>query len=104
MFTFNCRWFHFEKIVQALVAKSIYHVKLEKLQNIIRRYIGINEKEEMMLMLNFYHELGEIVKHGSTVVLETQWLIDLFKQIIVVPPFDKTVRCRAIFLVKTNAD
>ncbi|XP_078366217.1 uncharacterized protein LOC144650420 [Oculina patagonica] len=85
------RWFHFEKIVQALVAKSIYHVKLEKLQNIIRRYIGINEKEEMMLMLNFYHDLGEIVKHGSTVVLQTQWLIDLFKQIIVVPPFKKTI-------------
>jgi len=38
-------------------------------------------------MLNFYHDLGVIVKHGRTVVLQAQWLIDLFKQLITVRPF-----------------
>ena len=42
-------------------------------------------------MLNFYHDLGIIVKHGHTVVLQAQWLIDLFKQLITVPPFNEMV-------------
>ena len=43
-------------------------------------------------MLNFYHDLGKIVKHGSTVVLRAEWLIDLFKQLITIPPFEYMVR------------
>ena len=42
-------------------------------------------------MLNFYHDLGVIVKHGHTVVLQAQWLINLFKQLITVPPFNEVV-------------
>ena len=42
-------------------------------------------------MLNFYHDLGVIVKHGQTVVLQAQWLINLFKQLITVPPFGEVV-------------
>ncbi|XP_022807201.1 uncharacterized protein LOC111344257 isoform X1 [Stylophora pistillata] len=39
-------------------------------------------------MLNFYHDLGMIVKHGSTVVLKAQWLIDLFKRLITIPRYE----------------
>ena len=68
-------------------------MKLEHLQRIIRRHCGINDKEEMALMLDFYHDLGEIVKHGSTVVLQTQWLINLFTPLITVRQFRMSVRC-----------
>ena len=43
-------------------------------------------------MLNFYHDLGVIVKHGSTVILRAEWLIKLFKQLITVRCFDDMVR------------
>lgn len=86
------RWFHFEKIVQALVANKFYHVKTEDLRNLIEKVCKIDDEEEIMLMLDFYHDLGQIVKHGSTVVLQTQWLIDLFKQVITVPRREKQVR------------
>ena len=43
-------------------------------------------------MVDFYHDLGIIIKHCSTVIVSAEWLIDLFKQLITIPPFDKTVR------------
>ena len=43
-------------------------------------------------MLNFYHDLGVIVKHGNTVILQAEWLIKLFKQLITVRCFDGMVR------------
>ncbi|XP_068754007.1 uncharacterized protein [Montipora capricornis] len=85
------RWFHFEKAVEALVAKSMYHVKLDWLLSVIKQLCHIDDEDETTAMLNFYHDLGVIVKHRRTVVLQAQWLIDLFKQLITVPPFDEAV-------------
>ena len=64
---------------------------LDQLLSVIRQVCQIEDEEEVIAMLNFYHDLGVIVKHGQTVVLQAQWLIDLFKQLIIVPPFDEAV-------------
>ena len=64
---------------------------LDQLLSLIRQFCQIEDREEVTAMLNFYHDLGEIVKHRQTVVLEAQWLIDLFKQLITVRPFDEAV-------------
>ncbi|XP_015778975.1 PREDICTED: uncharacterized protein LOC107356863 isoform X1 [Acropora digitifera] len=81
------RWFNFEKAVDALVAKKTYFMDLDQLISVMRQVCHIDDEEEMTAMLNFYHDLGVIVKHGLTVVLQAQWLIDLFKQLITVRPF-----------------
>ena len=83
------RWFHFEKVIEALVAKGIYHMELNQLLTITKRFCRIDDEVELKTMLNFYHDLGVIVKHGRTVVLQALWLIDLFKQLITVRPFDE---------------
>ncbi|XP_068756061.1 uncharacterized protein [Montipora capricornis] len=83
------RWFHFEKVVEALVAKSMYHMDLDQLLPVIKQVCRIDDEDETTAMLNFYHDLGVIVKHGRTVVLQAQWLIDLFKQLITVPPYEE---------------
>ena len=85
------RWFKFERAVDALVAKQTYFMDLDPLLSVIRQVCQIEDEEEVTAMLNFYHDLGVIVKHGQTVVLQAQWLIDLFKQLINVPPFDEAV-------------
>ncbi len=72
--------------------KGTYHIQLGQLETVIKKVCRIRDKTEVEAMLEFYHNLGVIVKHGSTVVLQAQWLIDLFKQLITVPPFDKGVR------------
>ena len=64
---------------------------LDQLISVMRQVCHIDDKEEMTAMLNFYHDLGVIVKHGRTVVLQAQWLIDLFKQLITVRPFHEAV-------------
>ena len=64
---------------------------LDQLRLVIRLDCHIEDEEEVTTMLNFYHDLGVIVKHGQTVVLQVQWLIDLFKQLITVPPFNEAV-------------
>ena len=85
------RWFNFERAVDALVAQQIYFMDLDQLLSVIRQVCHIKDEEEATAMLNFYHDLGVIVKHGQTVVLQAQWLIDLFKQLITVRPYDETV-------------
>ena len=64
---------------------------LDQLRSVIRLDCHIEDEEEVTTMLNFYHDLGVIVKHGQTVVLQAQWLIGLFKQLITVPPFNDAV-------------
>ena len=85
------RWFKFERAVDALVAKQTYFMDLDQLLSVIRQICQIEDEEQVTAMLNFYHDLGLIIKHGRTVVLQAQWLIKLFKQVIIVPPFDEAV-------------
>ena len=73
------------------MAKKIYHMELNQLLKIIKQYCRIDDEVELKTMLDFYHDLGVIVKHGQTVVLQALWLIDLFKQLITVRPFDEMV-------------
>lgn len=85
------RWFLFEKVIEALVAKHIYHRNLQQLEHYARKDCFMEDAKEFDSMISFYHGLGMIIKHRSTVVLKAQWLIDLFKQLITIPPFNKQV-------------
>ena len=80
------------------MAKKMYHVKRKYLQTIIKEVCRIEDMEELKLMLDFYHDVGLIVQHGSTVVLQTQWLIGLFKQVITVKKFNETVRSQLLLV------
>ena len=88
------RWLNFEKVLNALLSKKVYHLNLRKLQTYVRDNCFINDEEEFTTMVDFYHDLGIIIKHCSTVILSAEWLIDLFKQLIIIPPFDETVRSK----------
>ena len=86
------RWFNFEKVVQALTAKKINYLNLAQLQSIIQKVCFIEKEDEVATMLDFYHDLGIIVKHRDTVVLWLQWLINVFKQLVTIPSFNEMVR------------
>ena len=88
------RWLNFEKVLNALLSKKVYHLNLRELQTYARDNCFINDEEEFTTMVDFYHDLGIIIKHCSTVILSAEWLIDLFKQLIIIPPFDETVRSK----------
>ena len=87
-----CRWAHFERVLEELVAQRIHYTSVEQLQTSAREDCLIDDDDEFQTVLNFYHNLGLIIKHRSTVVLEAKWLIDLFKELITIPRFDEAVR------------
>lgn len=66
-------------------------MNVEELQTYAKEKCFIDDEDQFHAMLIFYHNLGMIVKHRSTVILKAQWLIQLFKMLITIPPFDKAV-------------
>ena len=85
------RWFNFEKVVKALIAEELYYLNLEQLQGYIQTFCFIEDEDEVATMLDFYHDLGVIVRHRNTVVLRAQWLIEVFRQLITICPFREMV-------------
>lgn len=74
----------------------MHYLDLEQLQIIVQEVCLIKDKNDFDVMLEFYQDLGLIVKHGSTVVLRAQWLIDVFKQLITIPCYENMVRNRKL--------
>ena len=74
-----------------MIAEEVYYLNLEQLQGIIQRVCFIEDEDEAATMLDFYHDLGMIVKHRNTVILRAQWLIEVFKQLITIRPFNEMV-------------
>ena len=66
-------------------------MELNQLLTITQQFCRIDDEVELKTMLYFYHDLGVIVKLGQTVVLQALWLIDLFKQLITLRPFNEMV-------------
>ena len=85
------RWFNFERVVEALVQQKTFYLKVSQLYNVVRKMCFIEDELEMVALLDFYHDLGIIIWHGDTVVLQTQWLIHLFRKLITIRPFDEQV-------------
>ena len=74
-----------------MLGKPVYYLSITKLRIYAKKKCFIDDKEEFTTMVNFYHDLRIIIKHRSTVILSTQWLIDLFGQLITIPDFMKMV-------------
>ena len=75
-----------------MLSKPVYYLSITKLRTHAKEKCFIHDEKEFTTMVNFYHDLGIIIKHRSTVILSTQWLIDLFGQLITIPDFEKIVR------------
>ena len=91
LFYLAFRWFNFEQVVKALIAKKVFYLNLDQLQDIIQRVCFIEDEDELATMLDFYHDLGMIVRHRNTVVLRAQWLIEVFRQLITIRSFNEMV-------------
>ena len=74
-----------------MVAENVHYMNVKRLQTYAKEVCFIEDEDQFSAMLDFYHNLGMIVKHRSTVILKAQWLIELFKMLITIPPFNKAV-------------
>ncbi|XP_072025888.1 uncharacterized protein [Amphiura filiformis] len=91
------KWLTFEKSVAEAIKKGKHFMELKEVQDMSKGF-GI-EADTLFTMLTFYHDLGTIIYFGgkddtnndlhNIVILDPQWLIDIFKKIITVLPIRK---------------
>ena len=74
-----------------MVAANMHFMDLNDLRTYVRNFCFIEDEKEMDTMLDFYHDLGNIVKHRNTVILQPQWLIDIFRKLITIRHFNDMV-------------
>ena len=84
------KWFNFEKVVKKLASETFF-MTLEEIGQVAKRECFIDDDKQLDAMLNYYHDLGLIVRFSDTVVLNIQWLINLFKKLITTCPFQEQV-------------
>lgn len=86
------RWIKFEQEIAKLTWQGSNYASYNQMTEIAGD-LGIIDYNELMTMLEFYHDLGIIIFFGSgktvvdnllnnTVILKPQWLIDMFKYVI----------------------
>ena len=84
------KWFNFEKTVKSLADEKCF-MTLKEIGQVAQLKCFIDDEKQLDAMLNYYHDLGLIVRFKDTVVLNSQRLIDLFKKLITTCPFQEQV-------------
>ncbi|EDO30091.1 predicted protein [Nematostella vectensis] len=93
--TLPAKWFNFEKAIAQQIERNVYFLQLSEVRRIAQYECFIADDVEFNTMLNFFHDLRVIVKHAGTVVLQSQWLVNLFKKLITIRTFNEMDPSRA---------
>ena len=88
------RWLMFENALLVMKEDGYKHISLERAKQIASKVCKISEDEEILTLLNFLHDQRMLIHFddnpelNNLVVLDPQWLIDVFKKVITVKPYD----------------
>nr|XP_054764610.1 uncharacterized protein LOC129271251 [Lytechinus pictus] len=87
------KWIRFQQKIADLVSQGINYMSLDNM-SVVGSSVGISSEAGLQTMLQFYHDLGVIIYYGgtgatdtslrNTVILNPQWLVDIFGRIIAV--------------------
>ena len=86
------RWLKFEKTLSARREKGDKWISLESAKAVASKDCNIVNDSEFETLMNYLHDLRSLVHFDNSptlsklVVLDPQWLIDLFKKVITVQP------------------
>ena len=88
------KWLKFEKEMQAKKDEGNKWISLEETKEVAWEVCDVSDEEEFRTLLNFLHDQRVLIHFDDTpelskmVVLDTQWLINVFKEVITIRPFD----------------
>ena len=88
------RWLKFEKALQAAKEKGHKLISLQSAKYIASKVCNIDQYQELETLINYLHDLRSLIHFDDSpelnklVVLDPQWLIDVFKKVITVKPYD----------------
>ena len=89
------KWLKFEKEIQAASKEGHKWISLETAASIASERCNVVDSKEFKTLLNFLHDKRILIHFDDTpelnelVVLDPQWLIDVFKKVITVKPYDR---------------
>ncbi|XP_020625500.1 uncharacterized protein LOC110062895 [Orbicella faveolata] len=88
------KWLKYEKALRVMKEDGYKHISLERAKQIASEVCTISEDEEILTLLNLLHDQRILIHFDDSpelnnlVVLDPQWLIDVFKKVITVKPYD----------------
>ena len=88
------KWLKYEKALQVMKEEGHKQISLGRAKQIASEVCKIDEQMEIVTLLNFLHDQRILIHFDDTpelnklVVLDPQWLIDVFKKVITVKPYD----------------
>ena len=87
------KWLKYEKTLQRWKKGGYNFISLETAKRIANQECDISTENDFKTLLNFLHDLRILIHFNDTaelndlVVLDSQWLIDVFKRVITVKPY-----------------
>ena len=92
--TIPINWLKFEKALQAKKEVGNKRISLESAKDIAKNDCNIVDEKEFETLLNYLHDIRSLIHYEDTmqlnklVILDPQWLVDVFKKVITVKPYD----------------
>ena len=89
------KWLKYERALQGTVRDGHKWISLSVAREIAFEVCKIDDDQEFHILLNFLHDQRILVHFDDTpalsnfVVLDPQWLVDVFKTVITVKPYDQ---------------
>ena len=88
------KWLKYEKELQVMKESGKKWIDRDAARTIASKACNIFDDQEFQTLLNFLHDKRTLIHFSDTpeldklVVLDPQWLIDVFKMVITVKPYD----------------
>ena len=88
------KWLRFEEALNDKKTKGQPFISLEEARRVARDKCGFDDDQQLFTLLNFLHDQRIFLHFDDTpelmdmVILDPQWLIDLFQKVITVKPYD----------------
>ena len=89
------KWLKYERALQSTVRDGHKWISFSVAKKIAFEVCKIDDDQEFLTLLNFLHDQRILVHFDDTpalsnfVVLDPQWLVDVFKTVITVKPYDQ---------------
>ena len=87
------KWLHYEKALQVMKEDGNKWITLERAKQIASNVCNIVDNKQFDTLLDFLHDQRILIHFDDTpelsrlVVLDPQWLIDVFKKVITIKPY-----------------
>ena len=90
------KWLKYEKVLRLLSEEGYWWIPIERARQIASDQCGLDDDKQFRTLLNFLHDQRILIHFSETadlekmVILNPQWLIDIFKEVITVKRFKQT--------------